>query len=1400
MASNIATTEPILRQFHVTKLRSWRTGYPRRLVLYANDFCTLDGTKETNRWSYGSIQDAMVVENAAILIDVGTDKLKFQCNNANASIVLSALLQQQAASGQAGQLQRLPLFPNCMRWKRNGLQQSVVLQIQPYGLTELDSASQQTMQTYAYTDLAGLSFPKDGPPETLVLQFRSHNKILLYTLPPNTRAAVVQTIQTAARRCLVEALPMLPSRTIAEWKSLRQQLQSSSNNNTTVFWVTKPPSPRRPAAVPRQLVVAPPWVLERDTGGQLVSQRPLADLRAIVVVSGSVQLEFFSSNHTTSRLYHMREQRDALCVSLWDAAPWAVMAPVSTVPYRMEWTTPAPRDHAPAAAANVFAATPVPVQLLQRVQQQATHVWAILSGEFASAVDAGQADEQIHTYLRDLCESAPGLDLLTACREFAFSAAVVDTVKVPILQALAGIAVKVLQLSSSTETASNTAQQQKRYEFVAGLLDVLQRLLRVNPKAGAELEFLRTNVVLICNIPDLLCQLYGLQVLQAILTGADQQERDMETEFVNKNVMLQSGGKPLMDSLVNVLDVASSSDLILMVGTDIVQSLLCSHQDTTSPEHFAALLDCLATRESALLASLRSPTPYVLENTALLLHLLSQHPVADSIREAALSSGLVLEHFYKGVFSPLEGQRFLSRYLCSQWLTKRLLSRMVPAGFLSYLHMPTISRVEEEQLDALERGAIEGSNNNNTSMDAIGGGTNTARLRTRMATVGVKSTENFRILFHVLTQDSNLADLIWNTQTRRELRITLESELELLRREEGNAIAWNHQQFKVLYPSLDNEVNVGGVYMRLWLQAGDGFIRSWEEPVRLFEHLFRRFLCEVDRNVTVTVMCIRCLERLYAIHAEKIGPFTDMMILVQSMAATKSVETQHRLLGLVASILGVDGIPENAEQLLNPESISQLCQFVAWGHTTGDQVGNMLTRVLGAEGRPMLTDGSGGGPTSNDGEATAPSAPVAGDSACPAVWFMASTGRVPPPPDTVRGPFRVSDLVKMMEAGELSQFDLVTSCQVEEYDLDGGGPDAQVDTGKWKRLNQVWQLRWQLCTDGTKSEIYSPTDVALLAVKALTRLVDLHATLDPRGVPYFPIPIAKRILSGSSKTTGSEESNTVSNPLPILCQSLLCNDSRIVEQASQLLSKLCVHNARATAKLYLTGVYFFALNYTGSNFKSLAELLHATHLNQHFRSGFAAAANKDELPMRERSVLGNLLPEGLLYILSNYGFERFSEIFVANADTPEVIWTFEMRKHLIEMIRQHLGDFPLRLFQNNTTEYEYCPMPGVAYKRLEEEIFCHNYYLRNLCDAERFPDWPIAEPVEVFRACLQHFKKEVDRDGDAEEEKLEQARLVLNLVAGDGSKELRKAYRALARKFHPDKVRNDQYNLRVLTF
>ena len=146
--------------------------------------------------------------------------------------------------------------------------------------------------------------------------------------------------------------------------------------------------------------------------------------------------------------------------------------------------------------------------------------------------------------------------------------------------------------------------------------------------------------------------------------------------------------------------------------------------------------------------------------------------------------------------------------------------------------------------------------------------------------------------------------------------------------------------------------------------------------------------------------------------------------------------------------------------------------------------------------------------------------------------------------------------------------------------------EEQIDTGKWKQIYQVLQLRWQLCmntsttnsTSSSFSPLYGPAEVANLALNSLRRLVELHPPVDYRGVPYFPIPMAKRLLCRQNPSSSSSSS------LSVIAQALLCNDSNVVQTAANLLTQLTTHNDVAMSKLYLTGVYFFSLQYTGSDF------------------------------------------------------------------------------------------------------------------------------------------------------------------------------------------------------------------------
>lgn len=1430
-------------QFQVTKLRSWRTGYVRLLCLYNDHFSTFDPDSHqvTNTWNYDALKDYCAMDKDQILLQVNADKLKFQCHNVERSMVLTALLQCREDHMKAHIEKQIPEVL-CNRYTRHGTVVASALKVTSYAVIEIHPASKERLQAYRFVDIVCISFTSDDP--SGILLYLNSKKLRLFSITSKSRADVVNWMRQSYDRIGLD-LRMTDSCSISQWKEKKHEFQKRADAIATEYKVTKNSKRHDVAAVGspngwpggtvnRKLCITGTGrVLEKDSAGMIVSSYPLSELYALVrpsTAGDTIVLEFADGHSRT----YSSPCRDSLLVSLIDAASTLGKNPqvhVSDVPSGGYCLASFATSAVPEKSGGLFQPISIPVHCLKRVHTVATAAFSYVNSNTESSTQEGAPLNPIEE-----CRN-----VMELCREF--NASVLPTSEglptgerdkfvLGSIGALWGLAADLLEMETDRYMAEHTA---------GPMFQTLHRLSKTPAgyKNSIELATFLDCLPLLWSIEDTFCKFWAFRALRVLLSGlSGKKPRDKEVEYVNKSVIFKTGGNQLINGLVSSLLSSDASDLIRMGMSDILQCVLCSFADTTSPENFSSFIQALGGGYQALLSTLYQQTPFVIENSALLLHLLSTHAptVAASIRDSALSTAILLHHFHAAIFSPLEGQRFLSRFLCSLWLAgpvecdeKKLLKRIVPSGFMGYLKMPQLSREEEEQLDQLERDTVEENipEKAEEQPEAIkraanlsgAAGTNTARLRARIAIARIASKhqeerrqlpENFRIFFHVLTQNHALPDLIWNQQTRRELRIGLESEIQYIQRETEargiHKIAWNHQQFGIEYPSLQNELRVGSVYMRLWLQAGEGFIKSWDKPIRLFELLFRRFLCEMDRDTKVTIMCIRCLERLYSIHGSTIGAFPDVMILIRSMASTRSIETQHRLLGLLATILGVQkdengdenraNIPENAEQLLNAESIKQLCHFVAWGHTNGVQVGNLMTSVLGSgyshSGLAMLTNGNSMCPEGEGGNVD-PST-TAPDIKCPALWFVSSSGRVPPPAESIRGPFRVSELQKMMEVGDISPFTLVTSTKVESYDDEEEDEklaliEAHIDTGKWNRLDGVWQLRWQLCTDSSGTGIFSPAEVSIQAMRSLTRLVDLHKSLDSRGLPFYPIPIAKRIMCGLTREPAKSDGGaTLDSFLSIIAQSILCNDTMLVDQAAELLFKLTQYNEEATVKFYLTGVYFFTACYTGSNFKSLAKLLHSTHLNQHFRSGFAAAADNSELSLKERSILGGMLPEGVLFILFNYGTDRFNDVFVGNFDTPEVIWNFEMRKHLIEMVLQHLGDFPKRLWQNTTTRYEYCPMPGVAYKRLEKEIFCHNYYLRNLCDEVRFPDWPIAEPVQVFRACLEEFKNQMNRDETKEEKALESASKVLNLKAGDGSRELRKSYRTMARKYHPDKV------------
>ncbi|VFQ97007.1 unnamed protein product [Cuscuta campestris] len=313
-------------------------------------------------------------------------------------------------------------------------------------------------------------------------------------------------------------------------------------------------------------------------------------------------------------------------------------------------------------------------------------------------------------------------------------------------------------------------------------------------------------------------------------------------------------------------------------------------------------------------------------------------------------------------------------------------------------------------------------------------------------------------------------------------------------------------------------------------------------------------------------------------------------------------------------------------------------------------------------------------------------------------------------------------------------------------------------------------------------------------------MVAAHSDVDDAGEIVTPTPRVKRILSSP-------------RCLPHIAQAMLSGEPSVVESAAALLRAVVTRNPKAMIKLYSTGAFYFSLAYPGSNLLSIAQLFSVTHVHQAFHGGEEAALSSS-LPLAKRSVLGGLLPESLLYVLERSGPAAFAAAMVSDSDTPEIIWTHKMRaEHLIRQVLQHLGEFPQKLSQHCHSLYEYAPMPPVTYPELKDEMWCHRYYLRNLCDEVRFPNWPIVEHVEFLQSLLVMWREELTRRPMdlSEEEACKILEISLDEVSRDEApknklfemsheipniskqienideEKLKRQYRKLAMKYHPDK-------------
>ena len=219
-----------------------------------------------------------------------------------------------------------------------------------------------------------------------------------------------------------------------------------------------------------------------------------------------------------------------------------------------------------------------------------------------------------------------------------------------------------------------------------------------------------------------------------------------------------------------------------MVLLRIFESVMCSSRETTHRDIASTCLQMIAGRHVALLGHLQSKCYGVAESVSLLMRTLiveSPPAVVEMIKSAALEEAVVLKYFTKAMFAPNMEQRFVARYLCSLWMSSKhpashdLLRRVVPPGLRHFLNTPNLSKhaVQSLEYDEEQKAAAKKKSKR------------LAKLRTTIQKLSAAPVhqhmagENFTSFFLMSGRDHMLPDLIWNQQTRTELRSALEGVL-----------------------------------------------------------------------------------------------------------------------------------------------------------------------------------------------------------------------------------------------------------------------------------------------------------------------------------------------------------------------------------------------------------------------------------------------------------------------------------------------------------------------------------------------------------------------------------------------------------------------------------------------
>jgi DnaJ family protein C protein 13 len=637
---------------------------------------------------------------------------------------------------------------------------------------------------------------------------------------------------------------------------------------------------------------------------------------------------------------------------------------------------------------------------------------------------------------------------------------------------------------------------------------------------------------------------------------------DVAHEQINKNKMLSSESfiKHLLQLLLAHTEQDSGALVIQSLLDFFVASLCPPYSSTTEEGNFHSLLQQFVTIMGKPVFQLFHHTCRNIQfNAGMLVRVIMEEGDEDqffTMQRAALSEGGFLRLFHVAAYNDKDRTyRDLSRKLIALWTyenttTQDLMRRMIPVTLLHFLQSKELPPEEERETE-VKKNVKEATDEWRESKNAwfqkrfhpkevLGNHGDSAESQLavvyRNREVKVVPSLNWPLFFYNLKRDHLRPDLIWNHNTRNELKEALEAEMHAfqqgleLRKE--RVVCWNHQELEIQYPSLADELKIGNHYPRLLFESANPQIAR---PKEFFNDMYHRFLLVQDFNLKC--QCLHGMAILYEHYAEEIGQFHDIEFTIQMLENCSHPLFRDRMIQFIGMLLRTR---LNVKPFINANGLKPLVDLLPLAHLHVD--------------RPQI---------------------------------HSSTG-------AIEGPSQQSDIQDQEKEWHYStkqgeKQDPVSFTALRNlYKEDKIGPNTKVwaqGLGGWKDLKDVPQLRWGV-VNAHLTGVMTLSELSCNILDILLLLCAYYPSRDQDGAVMQPLPRVKRYLSEPGV-------------LPHIVQLLLTFDPTICGRVHRLIFLLMEDNP-LMPRFFLNGVFFFSLMYTGSDIIPLCRLLHLSHRKQSF--------------------------------------------------------------------------------------------------------------------------------------------------------------------------------------------------------